>query len=96
MLLPAAFLPEHKQSRPCRGQSRRRSGPWQRGEDGLAVAFEDLQPVVEILWMTHVIKGDAGVGTEKSDADLGHRFFEGVTKVTETGTKDPVQPVGMA
>ena len=65
------------------------------GEDGFAVALEDLQPVVDILRMEHVLKGDAGVGTEECGTDLGHQFLEGITKITKAGAEHPVQPVGM-
>ena len=65
------------------------------GEDGLAVALEDLQPVVDILRMAHVLKGDAGMGTEEGGADLGHQFLKGIAEITEAGAEHPVQPVGM-
>lgn len=65
------------------------------GEDGLAVALEDLQPVVDILRMAHVLKGDAGVCTKEGSADLGYQFLEGIAEITEPGAEHPVQPAGM-
>jgi hypothetical protein len=46
--------------------------------------------------VTHVRKGDAGVGTEEGGADLGHQVLEGIAEITETGAEDPVQPLGVA
>jgi len=66
------------------------------GEDCLTVALEDQQPVVDVFRVTHVRKGDAGVGTEEGGADLGHQFLEGIAEITETGAEDPVQPLGVA
>jgi hypothetical protein len=66
------------------------------GEDGLAVALEDLQPVVDVLRMPHVLKGNTSMGTEEGRADLGHQFLEGIIKITAAGAEHPVQPVRMA
>ena len=62
------------------------------GEDGLAVALEDLQPVVDVFRMAHVLERDAGLRAQESGADLGHQFFEGIAEVTEAGAEHPVQP----
>ena len=62
------------------------------GEDGLAVALEDLQPVADVLRMAHVLKRDAGLRAQKGGADLSHQFLEGIAEVTEAGAEHPVQP----
>ena len=62
------------------------------GEDGLAVALEDLQPVVDVLRMAHVRERDAGLRAQEGRADLGHQFLEGIAEVTEAGAEHPVQP----
>ena len=66
-------------------------GLGRRGEDGLAVALEDLQPVVDVLRMAHGLKRDAGLCAEESGADLSHQFLEGIAEVTEAGAEHPVQ-----
>ena len=62
------------------------------GEDGLAVALEDLQPVVDVLRMAHGLERDAGLCAQEGGADLGHQFLEGVAEVTEAAAEHPVQP----
>ena len=66
------------------------------GEDGLAVTLEDLQPVVDVLRMAHVLKGDASMGTKEGGTDLGYQLFEGITEIIEPGAEHPVQPAGMS
>lgn len=60
------------------------------GEDGLAVTFENLQPLVDVFRMMHVLKRNAGMGTQEGRADFGNQFLEGITKVAKLGTTDPV------
>ena len=62
------------------------------GENGLAVVLEDLQPVVDILRMAHVLERDAGLRAQEGGADLGHQFLEGIAEVTEAAAEHPVQP----
>ena len=62
------------------------------GKDGLAVALEDLQPVVDVLRMAHGLEQDAGLRAEEGGANLGHQFLEGIAEVTEAGAEHPVQP----
>ena len=62
------------------------------GEDGLAVVLEDLQPVVDVLRMAHVLERDAGLRAQEGTADLGHQFFEGIAEVSGAGAEHPVQP----
>ena len=62
------------------------------GEDGLAVALEDLQPVVDVFRMAHGLERDAGLRAQEGGADLGHQFLKGIAEVTEAGAEHPVQP----
>ena len=62
------------------------------GEDSLAVALEDLQPVVDVFRMAHGLERDAGLRAQEGGADLGHQFLEGIAEVTEAGAEHPVQP----
>ena len=66
-------------------------GLGRRGEDGLAVILEDLQPVVDVFRMAHVIERDAGLCAQEGGADLGHQFLEGIAEITEAGAEHPVQ-----
>ena len=52
--------------------------------------------MADIFRMAHVLKGNAGMGTEEGGADLGNQFFKGIAEITKPGAEHPVQPAGMA
>ena len=60
------------------------------GKDGLAVVLEDLQPIVDVVRMAHILEWNTGMGAEEGGTDLGHQFLESIAEVTEAVAKGTV------